>query len=88
MWKGKNISAFPRLLFLKENSTFGELKKKIYYFARSYILSPLKDKKNNREEDELYNVDEEIEKYKNANEEKDKEPYDENKLWRRKHYFV
>ena len=81
MWKGKNISAFPRLLFLKENSTFGELKKKIYYFARSYILSPLKDKKNNREEDELYNVDEEIEKYKNANEEKDKEPYDENKLW-------
>lgn len=29
----------------------------------------------------MYNVDEEIEKYKNANEEKDKEPYDENKLW-------
>jgi ubiquitin carboxyl-terminal hydrolase 4/11/15 len=81
MWKGKNISAFPRLLFLKENSNFGELKKKIYYFARSYILSPLKDRKNNREEDELYNVDEEIEKYKNSNEEKEKEPYDENKLW-------
>ena len=78
MWKGKNISSFPRLLFLKENINFGELKKKIYYFARSYILSPLKDKRNNRKEDELYNVDEEIEKYKNANEEK---PYDENKLW-------
>jgi len=81
MWKGKNISAFPRLLFLKENCNFGELKKEIYYFARSYILSPLKDKKNNREEDELFNVDDEIEKYKNENEKKVKEPYDENKLW-------
>jgi ubiquitin carboxyl-terminal hydrolase 4/11/15 len=81
MWKGKNISAFPRLLFLKENSSFGDLKKQIYYFARSYILSPLKDKKNNKEEDELYNVDEEIEKYKNANEKNEKETYDENKLW-------
>ena len=79
MWKGKNISAFPRLLFLKENCNFGELKKEIYYFARSYILSPLKDKKNNREEDELFNVDDEIEKYKKENEVK--EPYDENKLW-------
>ena len=79
MWDGKSISAFPRLLFLKENTNFGELKKKIYYFVRSYILSPLKGNKNNKEEDELYNVDEEIEKYKKEN--KENEPYDENKLW-------
>ena len=41
MKKGRT-SAFPRLLFLKENMNFGELKRKIYYFARNFFKTPFK----------------------------------------------
>ena len=76
----KKVSAFPRLVFLKENMNFGDLKKLIYYYARNYFKSPLNE--------EIYNVDKELEKYKEKDEEnkqetgKEKEQkYDENKLW-------
>ena len=93
MFKKKNLSAFPRLLFLRENMTFGELKKLIYYFARNYFKSPfIKNKKDEENEDknEIYQVDKELAKYKKNNrnyDEKEEEkentntPYDENKLW-------
>ena len=66
LYNNDQISAFPRLLFLEENMNFGQLKKKIYYFARNYFKSPLKGN----------NADEELEKYKEQ-----KEEYDEQKLW-------
>ena len=89
-------SAFPRLLFLKKNMNFGELKKIIYYFARKYFKSPLANKTQNldenKEKNEIYQVDKELGKYKeekdkeddddkNLNEKKTKFSYDENKLW-------
>ena len=89
-------SAFPRILFLKKNMNFGELKKIIYYFARKYFKSPLANKTQNldenKEKNEIYQVDKELEKYKeekdkedvddeNLNEKKTKFSYDENKLW-------
>jgi hypothetical protein len=81
MFKDESISAFPRLLFLRENMSFGELKKLIYYFARSYFRSPFRKE----EENELSQVEKELEKYKknddDDDEEKNKCPYDENKLW-------
>jgi hypothetical protein len=40
MNKGQKDSAFPRLFFIPENMTFGEMKKKIYLYARNYIYSP------------------------------------------------
>ena len=40
MNKGQKDSAFPRLFFIPENMTFGEMKKKIYLYARNYIFSP------------------------------------------------
>ena len=60
------LSAFPRLLFLEENIKFGQLKKKIYYYARNYFTNPLGTN----------NIDEELKKYKEQIEE-----YDEQKLW-------
>ena len=80
MFKDEDISAFPRLLFLRENMSFGELKKLIYYFARSYFRSPFRKE----EENEVSQVEKELEKYKkndDDDEEKNKCPYDENKLW-------
>ena len=91
MFKKKTISAFPRLLFLKENMNFGELKKLIYYYARKYIRTPFSDMTIEDENDEIkdiVNIEKEIEKYQEIDKDKDKEnkgetnqPYDENKLW-------
>ena len=93
MFKKKTISAFPRLLFLKENMNFGELKKLIYYYARKYIRTPFTDMIIEDENDELkdiVNIEKEIEKYQEIEKDKDKDkenkgeanpPYDENKLW-------
>ena len=79
IWDKKKISAFPRILFLNENMSFGELKKKIYYFARKYFTSPF----NNNED--ISEVDKELAQYQELDtlkkEEEQKEPYDENKLW-------
>ena len=71
MKKGRT-SAFPRLLFLKENMNFGELKRKIYYFARNFFKTPFK------KDDEEYELDKEIKKYRES---KPGEPYDDNKLF-------
>ena len=78
IWNKKKISAFPRLLFLNENMSFGELKKKIYYFARKYFTSPF----NNGED--VSEVDKELEQYQKLDKlkkEEKKEPYDESILW-------
>ena len=79
MWDKKKISAFPRLLFLRENMSFGELKKKIYFFARKHLSSPFNSNENVSE------VDKELEKYQKLDslkkEEEQKEAYDESKLW-------
>ena len=56
MFKKKTISAFPRLLFLKENMNFGELKKLIYYYARKYIRTPFTDMIIEDENDELKDI--------------------------------
>ena len=70
MYNNKKQSAFPRLLFLKENMDFGELKKLIYYYARKYFKSPFKTfKEGNDEKKELYSIEEELEKYKKIDEE-------------------
>jgi len=70
MNKGKN-SSFPRLLFLKDSMSFGELKKIIYFFARNHFNSPFGSEDKNE-------LDKEIKKYKEA---KKDEGYDENKLF-------
>ena len=51
-------SEYPRIIFGKENITLEELRKKIYFNLRKYILSPLL--KENEEKDDLTK---EIEKY-------------------------
>ena len=86
MYANGEISSFPRLLFLRENMNFGELKKLIYYFARKHLSSPLKNNSN-----EIYQVDEKLEKYKqkglkNYTDDAEKEKgninnEEENKLW-------
>ena len=53
----KEISSFPRFLFLEEDSNFDLLKKNIYYFIRKYLIIPFKE--------DIYKVEEEIENYKN-----------------------
>ena len=57
MFNHEELSAFPRILFLKENPTFGDLKKQIYFFARSFIKSPLVkeegEEANEKDEDNL-----------------------------------
>ena len=55
MYKAEEISSFPRLLFLEDNTTFGELKKQIYFFARSFIKSPFRkeEEKDKQKEDSL-----------------------------------
>ena len=67
-YENDKISAFPRLLFLEENINFGQLKRKIFYFARKCFTNPLKEEKNEIEQELI----EYIEK---------KEEYDEQKLW-------
>ena len=93
MFKNEKVSAFPRLLFLKENMNYGEFKKLLYYFARKYFKSPFANKTPNEDEkenkNEIYQVEKELEKYRKEddddNEDEDdnkkKIPYDENKLW-------
>ena len=95
MYTNKKVSAFPRLLFIKENMNFGELKKLIYYFARSYFTSPFKNITNEEKKEtqnDIYKVDEELEKYKQKGlksdtKEGEKEKYttqdddNESKLW-------
>ena len=49
MFKNDHISAFPRLLFINDNMTFRELKKQIYYYARSFIEIPLDSEGKNLE---------------------------------------
>ena len=67
-------SSFPRLLFLDENMNFGDLKRKIYYFARNYFNNLF----NNEEKTDDSELDKEIKKYKEI---KKDEAYDENKLF-------
>ena len=77
MYNNDELSSFPRLLFLDENSNFGQLKKKLFYFARNYFNSPFKNiTTENGEKKEIYEIDEELKEYK-----KMIEKYDEEKLW-------
>ena len=71
MNKNNKDSAFPRLLFLKEDMKFGDLKKKIYYFARNFFKSPFTTAEKECE------LDKEIKKYKEA---KKTDNYEETKL--------
>ena len=56
--KKRNKSEYPRMIFCKKNDTLEEVRKKIYFYLRKYILSPFL--KENEEKDE---VSLEIEKY-------------------------
>ena len=51
-------SEYPRMVFCKKDDNLDVIKKKIYFYLRKYILSPLK--KDNEEKDE---ISLEIEKY-------------------------
>ena len=68
----ENMSFYPRMIFDKSDMTVGDLKKKIYFNLRKYILSPFL--KDNEEKD---NVSLEIEKYMQD----DKYELDDNKLY-------
>ena len=70
MYKSDDLSAFPRLLFLEENTTFVDLKKQIYYYARNFIKSPYTKKDEEKEEDSL---DKKLEQLKVKNEIKPEE---------------
>ena len=65
-FKDEEISSFPRLLFLEENTNFEKLKHKIYYYARNYFVNPFENKE----------VEEELKLYKEKIGD-----YDEQKLW-------
>ena len=54
----RNKSEYPRMIFCKKDDTLEEVRKKIYFYLRKYILSPFL--KENEEKDE---VSLEIEKY-------------------------
>ena len=64
MNKSEKDSAFPRLFFIKENMTFGEMKKKIYIFARNYFSCPFVSK-----EGEMSELDKEKHRYRAAKKE-------------------
>ena len=49
---GQKLSAYPRILFFPENTSFYDFKKKIYFFMRKYIKYPLNDKISNGEFEE------------------------------------
>ena len=70
MYKSDDISAFPRILFLEENTTFVDLKKQIYYYARNFMKSPYTKKDEEKEEDSL---DKKLEQLKVKNEIKPEE---------------
>ena len=84
MWVNKNLSAFPRLLFLEKNSNFGEFKRKIYYFARNYFISPFQNKNfkggDNDEKEEIYDLDKELERYKGKDDEREDDTKKENNV--------
>ena len=50
MFNDQVISAFPRILFLKDTTTFGELKKYIYFYARSFLRNSLANSKDEIEQ--------------------------------------
>ena len=61
LYKNRELSSFPKLLFLEEDNNFDTFKKKIYYLIRKYIKIPFKEDK--------FNVDKEIEKFINKEKE-------------------
>ena len=61
LYKNRELSSFPQLLFLEEDNNFDTFKKKIYYLIRKYIKIPFKEDK--------FKVDEEIEKFINKEKE-------------------
>ena len=61
LYKNRELSSFPKLLFLEEDNNFDTFKKKIYYLIRKYIKIPFKEDK--------FKVDEEIEKFINKEKE-------------------
>jgi ubiquitin carboxyl-terminal hydrolase 4/11/15 len=63
MFKSEAISAFPRILFLDENTTFAELKKQIYYYARNFITNPYA-----KNEEQKGSLDDKLQQMKNNNE--------------------
>ena len=61
LYKNRELSSFPRLLFLEEDNNFDTFKRKIYYLIRKYIKIHFKEDK--------FNVDKEIEKFINKEKE-------------------
>ena len=61
LYKNRELSSFPQLLFLEEDNNFDTFKRKIYYLIRKYIKIPFKEDK--------FNVDKEIEKFINKEKE-------------------
>ena len=61
LYKNRELSSFPKLLFLEEDNNFDTFKKKIYHLIRKYIKIPFKEDK--------FNVDKEIEKFINKEKE-------------------
>ena len=57
LYKNRELSSFPKLLFLEEDNNFDTFKRKIYYLIRKYIKIHFKEDK--------FNVDKEIEKFIN-----------------------
>ena len=79
MYKSDEISAFPRLLFLKDDTTFKDLKRQIYYFVRGFMFSPFKDNDEikNPEIDELEKI---LKDMRENEENEDKKSIDEKKI--------
>ena len=82
MYKSQEISAFPRLLFLNDDTTLRDLKRQIYYFARNYMNSPFKDNENQKQEiNDLDKMIKEIHKKDDEyDDENNKKDIDENKI--------
>ena len=59
----KELSAYPRVLFLDKNDSYYELKKKIYFLVRKYLKNPFSE--NNRYEEFI--EDKKLEYYINGN---------------------
>ena len=73
IYNSQNLSAFPRVLFLEENSIFEDLKRQIYYYARNFIISPY-TKKEGLDEDSISNKLSQL-KNKNAIKKEEKDTY-------------
>ena len=61
LYKNRELSSFPQLLFLEEDNNYDTFKRKIYYLIRKYIKIPFKEDK--------FKVDQEIEKFINKEKE-------------------